>query len=167
MFIGDESGYIHKWDIMPVVKEIGFKQAASVARSKLSFNPKQNAFIDATQSSDALIFFAEQNRKPAIQWNSHGYVKQHQWLAHQAPITSIRFVHNPEGLVTCASDKHVIVWSLMGEMWGDINLMKENIDKKWTYPFDWSEKKEQEIQRVKKLMAVIEEPTDEEEIVFD
>ena len=56
------------------------------------------------------------------------------------------------------------LWSLDGQMWGDINLMKETYDKQWSYPFDWSEKKEQEIERVKTLMTVVEHPHNEEEI---
>lgn len=72
--------------------------------------------------------------------------------------------------MTCSPDKHVKLWSMNGELWGDINLMKENYDKQWSYPFDWSEKKVKEIERVKALMEIVEHPEDkpeEEEVVFD
>jgi hypothetical protein len=42
-----------------------------------------------------------------------------------------------------------------GELWGDIYLLKESYDKQWKYPFDWSEKKVQEVEKVKVLMQVI------------
>jgi hypothetical protein len=54
-------------------------------------------------------------------------------------------------------------------MWGDINLLKENCDKMWSYPFDWSEKKVKEIEKVTKLMSIVE-PTHQqpgEVVVFD
>jgi hypothetical protein len=51
---------------------------------------------------------------------------------------------------------HVKLWSLDGELWGDIYLLKEKYDKKWKYPFDWSEKKVSEIDKVKILMSIVE-----------
>jgi WD40 repeat protein len=96
--------------------------------------------------------------------NSERYVKVMQWFAHQAQINSITFLDNPHGILTCSTDRHVKLWSLDGELWGDINLLKENTDKMWTYPFDWSEKKVNEIERVKKIMALVDppKPSDEE-----
>ena len=79
-----------------------------------------------------------------------------QWFAHKGQVNSINFIENPDGIITCSAEKHVKLWSLDGTLWGDINLMKENYDKQWTYPFDWSEKKEKEIERVKLLMTVVE-----------
>jgi len=58
---------------------------------------------------------------------------------------------------------------MTGTMWGDINLLKENCDKMWSYPFDWSEKKVKEIEKVTKLMSIVE-PTHQqpgEVVVFD
>lgn len=50
MTIGDESGYIHFWNLNVFVKEIvslGFKELKdSIAKSKPSFNPKKNAYLD-------------------------------------------------------------------------------------------------------------------------
>ena len=61
MIIGDEAGYIHKWDLSPVIKELrtkGFKDILSICKYQLSFNPKKNAQINALTSSKTLIFFA-------------------------------------------------------------------------------------------------------------
>lgn len=48
-------------------------------------------------------------------------------------------------------------------------MLKETYDKQWKYPFDWSEKKEQEIEKVKILMDVVEGENKEVEevIVFE
>jgi hypothetical protein len=35
-------------------------------------------------------------------------------------------------------------------------MIREDCSKKWTYPFDWTEKKQQEIEKVKTLMEVVE-----------
>ncbi len=78
-------------------------------------------------------------------------------------------MEKPNGIVTCSIDKHVRLWSLDGELWGDINLMKENCDKKWTYPFDWTDKKEKEIMKVKQIVNLIEPQNNKmkEKIIFD
>ena len=60
--------------------------------------------------------------------------------------------------MTSAADKHVKLWSLEGQLWGDINLLREGGDKQWTYPFDWTEKREQDVARVQKLMALVDPP---------
>jgi hypothetical protein len=103
--------------------------------------------------------------------SSHDFVKQLQWFAHKGQINSINFLENPDGIITCSTDKHVKLWSLEGILWGDINLMNEALDKQWSYPLDWSEKKENEILRVKTLMNIIDyqrpEENVKEEIVFD
>lgn len=74
----------------------------------------------------------------------------------------MEFIENPDGIITCSVDKHVKLWSLEGELWGDIYLMKEKYDKKWKYPFDWLQKKDEEIDRVKMLMSIVEGSSDRE-----
>jgi len=103
--------------------------------------------------------------------NSERYVKQLQWFAHQSHVNSISFLESPDGIATCSTDKHVKLWSLDGALWGDINLLKENWDKQWTYPFDWTEKREQDVSKVQKLMALIDPPrpaeASEEQVRFE
>lgn len=31
-------------------------------------------------------------------------------------------LQEPNGFITCSSDKHVKLWGIHGELWGDINL---------------------------------------------
>jgi len=50
----------------------------------------------------------------------------------------------------------VKLWSISGELWGDIYLLKESYDKKWKYPFNWMQKKDQDIEKVKTLMSIVE-----------
>jgi hypothetical protein len=61
MILGDESGYVTKWDLGPVIKELralGFKDIQSICRYKLSFNPKKNAQINAASTAPSQIYFA-------------------------------------------------------------------------------------------------------------
>ena len=69
-------------------------------------------------------------------------------------LNDIKFIENPDGLITCgSSDKLIKLWSL-NEMssWGVINLNKEHVNKHWKFPFDWSEMQDNEIMKVKELM---------------
>jgi hypothetical protein len=38
-------------------------------------------------------------------------------------------------------DKHVKIWSIFGEQWGDIYLLRENYEKNWWFPFNWKEQR--------------------------
>jgi hypothetical protein len=42
-------------------------------------------------------------------------------------------------------DKHVKIWSMFGELWGDIYLLRENYEKHWCFPYKWKEQRNNEI----------------------
>ena len=44
----------------------------------------------------------------------------------------------PYGFITSSADKHIKIWSLNGQLWGDIYLSKENYDKNWCFPYNWN-----------------------------
>lgn len=61
MMIGDENGFVSKWDLSEViayVKSLGFKPVQSVSKYLVSFNPKKNAQVNAYSSAETLMFFA-------------------------------------------------------------------------------------------------------------
>jgi hypothetical protein len=72
--------------------------------------------------------------------NPEKLVQLKQWAAHKQGIVSMKLLDEPLGLITCSIDKHVKIWSLKGELWGDIYLLKESYDKKWAFPFEWKKK---------------------------
>ena len=48
------------------------------------------------------------------------------WRAHNDNIVKIKKISDPSGFITCGADKHVKLWSVYGELWGDIYLLREN-----------------------------------------
>ena len=49
MAVGDEMGYVHRWNLKKILDELkgkGFKEVQSIAKNKLSFNPTKNAMIN-------------------------------------------------------------------------------------------------------------------------
>ena len=61
MFLGDEAGYVSKWDLSPLMREFrawGFRDVQSVSKYLPSFNPKKNAQIDHLAQSQIQIFLA-------------------------------------------------------------------------------------------------------------
>jgi len=52
----------------------------------------------------------------------------------------------PFGFITTGNDKCVRVWTLSGEMIGDINLVKEKTRMdQWNFRYDWAEKKKKQL----------------------
>lgn len=59
---------------------------------------------------------------------------------------------HPFGFITTSNDKHVKIWSLFGQCWGDINLLKESYEKNWSFPFKWEEKRNKEVDLVRGVL---------------
>jgi hypothetical protein len=64
--------------------------------------------------------------------------------AHLGKINSLREIEvDPFGFVTTGEDKHVRVWSKTGELWGDIDLLREKVHLElWNFPYNWHKNKQ-------------------------
>ncbi len=58
--------------------------------------------------------------------------------------------------MTASLDRHVKIWSRCGEPWGDIVTYGENPVVSWSFPYDWTEEREQEKTKVLDVMKEIE-----------
>ena len=121
-----------------------------------SFIQKPMLPLCSSSSISSFLFYSDLLKLRVKSQNSQNYIKELQWFAHFGQVSNIQFLSSPDGVITCSHDRHVKLWSLKGEMWGDINLLKENYDKQWVYPFDWSEKQEEELTNLKMLMHYVE-----------
>ena len=66
--------------------------------------------------------------------------------AHKLPINSVKEIKcSPYGFMTTSMDKHVKLWSLLLDLWGDIYLVKESYDKNWAFPFNWEAIRQDEV----------------------
>lgn len=68
-------------------------------------------------------------------------------------------LEKPLGFATGSADKHVKVWSLAGELWGDLRIVGEDPVQIWRFPYNWKESQEEE--RLK-LIDVIKEVESED-----
>ena len=78
-------------------------------------------------------------------------------------------IENPRGFITGSIDKHVKVWSYLGEEWCDLILIGENPIRKWSFPFNWEEAKETDKKDILLLINKLdpEEVKNECNIVFE
>ena len=59
------------------------------------------------------------------------------WLSHRDVLVSCTGIENTlEGILTCARDCQVRVWSLNGDLWAEVNL-HTHINPVWRLPFDF------------------------------
>ena len=80
-------------------------------------------------------------------------VQIREWKAHKLAMNSVREIEcHPFGFITTSQDKHVKVWSTWGVLWGDIYLPKENYDKNWLFPFDWSRVRRNEVDQARQVL---------------
>jgi hypothetical protein len=57
------------------------------------------------------------------------------------------------GLISTSDDKHVKVWSVTGQLLGDINLVHEKVKlDKWDFKFDWAKAKRNQLRKVRKMV---------------
>jgi len=79
-----------------------------------------------------------------------------QWQAHREQICSISRIERPNGFITASTDRHVKIWSREGKLWGEIATYGENPVIFWQFPYDWTEDREKEKDRVVSMLKDIE-----------
>ena len=70
----------------------------------------------------------------------------------------------PLGFITGSIDKHVKIWSLLGELWGDLRIVGEDPVHYWNFPYDWKEYQEKDRLEVMNVMKEIEGTVEEIEL---
>ena len=91
---------------------------------------------------------------------SEKYLIINEWEGHKDQISSLFLIPNPLGFVSGSLDKHVKVWSYLGEEWGDINIVAEVPVRNWNFPFNWWESREKDRTNVISLMKEFEPKID-------
>ncbi len=73
------------------------------------------------------------------------------------------------GFASGSLDRHVKLWSMQGELWGDIVIVGEDAVKRWNFPYDWSQAKNEEKESVAEALRKLrpDESVDKNAIRFD
>lgn len=118
-------------------------------QSKASFNPKRKEKINAEAMAKSYMQSTKEKLRkyphpPLIDPYSCNLVKE--WQAHSDGITKLSEIPDPFGIISCSLDHHVKLWSGSGDLWGDIDLIRESKDKHWQFPFDWGKVRQKEVE---------------------
>lgn len=80
-----------------------------------------------------------------------------EWISHRDQVTCMAKIEKPLGFVTGSIDRHVKVWSILGELWGDLEVVGEDPLRLWQFPYNWQESFEKDRQEVISVMKAIDE----------
>lgn len=119
-----------------------------------SYQFKRKDHIDVSKIVDTQLKNDKIHRTP---FTAHAYntVLVRRWQAHKGAATSLTLIEDPLCLVSCGQDKHVKLWSVSGELLGDINLGRLGT-RIWKFPFDWIQHKTNEIDEVFDVLKKVE-----------
>ncbi len=56
-------------------------------------------------------------------------------------------------------DQHIKIWSLKGELWGDIVIVGDDPVKRWSFPYNWAEVRDAEKETVVQALKALEPAT--------
>ncbi len=168
LFTGDERGRVRIWDLGKVLARLRIRTVKDSYRSQRPyFNPRRKGDVDATaQAHTAAVrshIIAHDNREkksmgPLVLAERGVILREMQ--GHQEMICCMSRIDNPPGFVTASYDRHFKVWSLAGELWGNISTVGENPVALWKFPIDWSEERKHDKEQVLELIKEIEPATE-------
>lgn len=157
---GDAKGFMFLLNLTEFLKKRNIVECEKSKKAQ-TYQLRRKDLINATKQVE--IFMQnemQQNEKPGkrreIQ-KVHAYntLLFNKWEAHVSQVNKITKIKDPLSFITCSLDKHVKVWSLSGELLGDINLVKLG-NNYWKFPFDWVKNKLSEIDDVFETLEKIE-----------
>ena len=157
IYLGDQKGGISiaNFDSMAQERQIEplNEQWNSEKRAE-SYQFKRKDHIDVSKTVENQLRNEKMHRTP---FTAHLYnsVLIKRWYAHQAGITSLVHVEEPSCLISCGIDKHVKIWTLEGDILGDINLGRLG-NRLWNFPYDWMHAKLQELEEAFKVLKKVE-----------
>ena len=71
-------------------------------------------------------------------------------------------IDDPLGFVTGSLDKHIKVWSIYGELWGDLNIVNDYPIIQWNFPYSWKNARENDKLEVINIMKELEPETEKD-----
>jgi len=175
LVLGEEKGFVKLWDISVFLSAsqhdltgdpVALSKVPSMT-TKLSYNAKRKQKIDASNVAPSHLQQAKERRLPPM-LDAKQCVQHYEVRGHKQALNSLREIRcSPFGFISTGMDKHVKVWSLFGECWGDIFLVRESFEKRWCFPFNWEAVREHEVDQARKVLGQIRETQLRHEIVAE
>jgi hypothetical protein len=159
LYLADSKGFLKIWDLRAVLKENKIKKRKVLEKDKSNYNPRRKDIKNA--ESDVKYWRKDSETEELSSFSQvEDMVLVKEWQGHQETINSLRSIQDPPALISCSSDKFVKIWSRTGDLWGSIDLTTPELPKKWHFPFDWEGKRQADIQKVTKVLSMIEDSPD-------
>ncbi|OMJ87796.1 hypothetical protein SteCoe_10448 [Stentor coeruleus] len=159
MYLGDSIGYIKIWSFEYLLEKSGIMPSLDIKRTKPGYNPHRK---DTKNAESDVNYWKKktQNQHPPDIIDIESEILIKEWLAHTDQVTSIKLIPDPEGLLTCSSDKFLKIWSREGEHWGTINLSIPEIPKNWYFPFRWEKKRMNDVKKIVESLKSVDDNID-------
>ena len=154
----DAKGYLFLMNVTEFLKKRSINECEKYKKAQ-TYQLRRKDLINATKQVEIYMQNEtqtnEKKKKEIPKFHAFNTVLYNKWEAHNNQINKITKIKDPLSFVTCSLDKHVKVWSLEGELLGDINLVKLG-NNFWKFPFDWVKNKLSEIDDVFDSLEKIE-----------
>jgi WD40 repeat protein len=154
IYYADQKGYVNVLDLTQYLKRRNIAPCPSRKKSD-GYQLRRKEWIDVTKVVENSLSSIEKAKKPFYTVHSFNSLLVRRWEAHSLAINDLSKVEDPPSFISCSPDKRVKIWSLAGELIGDLNLVKlgSNI---WKFPFDWVKYKLAELDEVFDVLKLIE-----------
>jgi len=156
---GDAKGYICLLNLTEFLQRRGIAECEKSKKAQ-TYQLRRKDLINATKQAEIILQNESQNEKASkkrefSKFHAYNTVLFNKFEAHNNQVNKITKIKDPLSFISCSIDKHVKVWSLEGELLGDINLVKFG-NNFWKFPFDWVRNKLSEIDDVFESLEKIE-----------
>ena len=88
------------------------------------FSIRRKEWVDASSSIELLLKYFDRPKKPFFNIHMFNTVTIKRWHAHTSAVNSLTKLKKPAGFISCSLDQWVKLWSLDGDVYGQINLVK-------------------------------------------
>jgi len=157
---GDVKGSMFLLNLTEFLKKRGIIECDKYKKAQ-TYQLRRKDLINATKQVEVIMQNdSQQNEKnskkkeiPKV--HAFNTLLYNKWEAHTNQVNKITKIKDPVSFISCSIDKHVKIWSLEGEILGDINLVKLG-NNYWRFPFDWVKNKLSEIDDVFDSLEKIE-----------
>jgi len=166
MILGDEKGRLRAWDLTNLLKTLGISPLADSYRSSRAyFNPRRKGVVDVESQYQTALARAKTKIGPFV--ISEKYLLFSDSIPHKDLICDIEKIDKPKGYISSSFDRHFMVWSIEGELWGDISTHSDNPIVYWRFPIDFTEERKRDKQKVVELIKQLEPNEDVKEEYLD
>ena len=167
IYFGDDRGNIRVIDVSWVLiypdSRKPIQKTDYFPEQKASFIPKRKGNYKIDKIGESLIKIAKGQKLPKIQNYSAFWVcnkRCHGDIGSGQPVDLLKYLIEPEIIISSGGDKKVKFYNLKLEIWGWIDMLTGNRKGMWNMPFSWKKRREKELNEVRTIYNEIQRRED-------